>query len=336
MIYFDFYGFVVELKSSSDELIDIIRKNFSYFESNNKKSSFKITAIIEEDLSSLIPKKLTALKQSINSMTFEQNGLRYNDYYGKAVTIINYKNNYAYAYAKDINQLHEIVYLLIMSRQGKACDKRSLHKIHAMAVSSGKKNLILMLPMKGGKSTMFTKFLSETDHNLISDDSPCINSNGDLLNFPIRFGIENKPMYKNLLEKIESKHVFKLYREQFGEKILVDFKAFENRIKKPSDKNILIQGFRTSSSGCRTQSVSKIKMFKFLFINMTIGVGLPMIIEYFIENTVSDHFGNFLIFTKRLKATLMLLIKSECYFVYLGNDVDLNFTKLNQLLISGK
>ena len=284
MIYFDFYGFTVELSSPSKELLDLLKLNFSYFHVQTvKKPKLKIEAKLESG-EKYLPVNLKASKQSINSITYDCGSLRYNNYYGEALSLLNYDNGTAQIFSTCINRLHEITYLLIMSRQGKWCDKNGIHKIHSMAVANNQKNLLVMLPMKGGKSTLFTKFLTDSDFQLISDDSPCVNTNGEILNFPIRFGIENKPMYKALLESIDQKSIFKLQRNLYGEKTLVDMMYFNERIAKPKKKTVLVQGFRRSGNGFELEKISKLKMLKYLLINMTVGVGLPMVIEYFIEN----------------------------------------------------
>jgi hypothetical protein len=332
MIFFDFYGFVVKLVSKNGELIKLMEKNFSLFLCAQKKEKLLIEGIVQKELDGIIPTGMIASKQSINSVTFDNDNIRYNNYYGRAISILNYKTNQSSVYAKEVNDLHEIIYLLIMSRQGKWCDKSGIHKIHAMSVSDIEKNLILMLPMKGGKSTLFAKFLEKTEYSLVSDDSPVIDSKGNLLNFPIRFGLEDRPHYKGLLENIDQQYLFHLEREQYGKKILVDFKAFQQRVTEPCKKNILIQGFRINSQSCQIQKISRLEMFRYLFVNMVVGVGLPMIIEYFIENTLKDHVGNLLIFFKRLKASVSLLLKSECYVSYMGYDIDNNFKTIKSLL----
>jgi hypothetical protein len=329
---YNFFGFKIALKSDEKELIDIIDKNFSLFKSdNNSAPSLTIKTFIVDDLCNKIPSGLTAIKQSINSISYQVKNKRYNDYYGEAITELDYEKNTAHIWATDINRLHEITYLLIMSRQGKWCDKNGVHKIHAMGIKGKSKNLLLMLPMKGGKSTMFAQFLSQTDFDLISDDSPVVNRDGTIANFNIRFGLEKKAMYNPLLAKINQEHIFSLQREQFGEKTLVDFKAFEHRISSPHKKSILIQGVRTNDKNIEIKKINQLKMFKHVFVNMTIGVGLPMIIEYFIENSLKDHMGNIVIFCKRLFASLNLIRESECYFAYMGNDIQKNFKALEEL-----
>ncbi len=332
MIYFDFYGFTVKLSSSSEDLLRLIKLNFSYFHVKElKEVHLEIEAFLKNG-AEFLPKELVAKKQSVNSITYDLGDLRYNDYYGEALSILDYRNSSAKIFSSNINRLHEITYLLMMSRQGKWCDKKGIHKIHSMAVANEKKNLLVMLPMKGGKSTLFTKFLAESKFQLISDDSPCVNSKGEILNFPIRFGIEKKPMYEELLSSINKESIFTLQRNLYGEKILVDMMFFHNRIAKPKKETVLVQGFRQNGGGFKVKKVAKVQMLKYLLINMTVGVGLPMVIEYFIENNIRDHLGNINIFLKRLYSTTNLLFKSDCYFAYMGNDIDKNFNEIKKLM----
>ena len=77
---------------------------------------------------------------------------------------------------------------------------------------------------------------------------------------------------------------------------------------------------RTTFEKTQIYKVNKFKGFKFLVENMIVGVGLPMVIEYFLANKIWDHFVNVLILFKRVFSSINLLRKSEIYEVYLSNN----------------
>lgn len=331
-IKLNFYGFNIDITSESEEIIDLMNKNFSYFVSEmDNQNNLSIEVKIVENPLNYLPKDLVSTKQTINSISYDVGNIRYNDYYGEVLSVFNYKNETAVIYGNDINRLHEITYLIILSRQGKWSDTNGLHKIHAMAVNKNDKNLIVMMPMKGGKSTLFTKFLKDK-YNIISDDTPMINSKGEILNFPIRFGLEQKEYYKELLECIPEKFKFKLNREEFGTKVLVDTKFFRDLLSKPAEKSILVNGIRHSGEKCLIKKVSKLIMLKNLITHMIVGIGLPMVIEYFLETRVTDHFKNLRILYKRILASIKLMKKSECYTVYMTYNIDENYSEIKKLI----
>lgn len=331
---YNFYGFLINVRSNSTELLNLLDIDFRFFKKNEiKKMKMNIVAEIRSDLTNLIPKELIANAQSINSMTFDVGQIRYNDYYGEAVTIFDYKSETCQIFAKDINRLHEITYLLMLSRQGKWCDRHGLHKIHAMAISKNNKNLVMMLPMKGGKTTMFTRFLSNNEVGLISDDSPVIDIYGNLKSFPIRFGLENREMYKEIFDSIDDSKKSILRRKQFGPKVLIDLTAYGERIGKMGDKTILLQGKRHNSRKTIIKKIGFFEMYKYLITNLVIGIGLPMIIEYFLESSFKDKLINLKILMSRSIAALNLALKSDKYIIYLGSEIDQNAKEVEKLLL---
>lgn len=331
---FDFHGFKVFVDTDNEFLKEKLLLDFNYFIKDfDSNENLYIHVKLNDEYKDLIPQGVVAKKQTINSITYDVNNLRFNDYYGDALSIFNYLTQKCEVYSHCEKRLHEIVYLIILSRQGKWLDKNGFHKIHAMGVSKNNKNLILMLPMKGGKTTTFTKFLEDESFDLISDDTPIVDSRGDIKSFPIRIGIEDNKKSQKLLEKVPDSFKSEFFRKQYGAKKLIDITYFEQRLTNPtSNKTILVQGFRCNSNECEIKKIGKLKMFKYLVINMIVGIGLPMIIEYFLESSLKDKFINLGILVKRTYAATRLLIKSQCYEVYLGTDVEKNVKELKLLL----
>ena len=332
-IYFNFYNFKVSITSEKYDVLDLLVKDFKYFQVKEvKDSNLKITINEKENYQSLIPKNIISTKQSFNSITYDYYKRRYNDYYGDALSIYDYELDTCDIYSKDVSLLHEITYLVVLSKQGKWSDLNRLHKIHAMGITNGIQNLILMMPMKGGKTTSFIKFIQETNFGLISDDTPVVDKHGNIKIFPIRIGVEPKEYYNDFLKSIDKQYIYSLKRREYGEKKLIDLSFFKDRFIQTGSKTILIQGLRSSSAAVKLNKCSKLKMLKHLLVNMIIGFGLPMVIEYFIENTLKDHFRNLKIFCFRLIASLRLLSKSECFEIEISNDVDANFKVLKNLI----
>ena len=85
-------------------------------------------------------------------MTYDQGNIRFNDYYGKALTIYNYEHELGEIYSNDLHKLHEICYLSILSRVGKKLDMRGYHKVHAFGIVKNGKALMGVMPGKGGKN----------------------------------------------------------------------------------------------------------------------------------------------------------------------------------------
>lgn len=331
-IRFDFYGFVVSVSSDTEGVIELLRKDFSYFETENANPNFLIVAEKHLTPSLKIPGGLDSKKQNQRAITYENANVRYNDFYGKAVSILDYDSSTMEVFYKSEEYLHEILYLAILSRETKHHDLHGLHKIHAFGVAKNNTALIGMMSMKGGKTTLFSYFLDQEGFDIISDDTPLINKNGEILSFPIRIGFEKGSYSSERLQSYDEK-AYILNREEYGPKKLVDIKEFSNPIARNPKRVILFQGIRWhGKEDPKIVKIAKLKMFKYLLKNMIVGVGLPMVLEYYLESGLGGIFKDVKIILRRTIAALMLLKRSSCYEVYMGANPAKNYQALKHLL----
>lgn len=322
--YFDFYGQTVIVRSDWDELSLLLRKDFSFFKCSkiqNESKSLAVTVLNRSPKEIVIPKTHSVM-QSLNSITYQVNEKRFNDYYGKLTSVFDYKNERAELYSLDLDKAHEVAYLLILSRVGKKLDLIGLHKLHAFAISYKKMAFVCMMPMKGGKSTLLMELLKNKEVKLISDDIPMINSKGELLPFPIKIGLE---MDREIALEINNhdENIYFLKRENHGMKKLICLEGLKDKVEK-IDQNfknvILCEAFRFSSAESEIHEAPWRKIFKGLFKHGVIGIGLPIIIEYFWEFGILDFLLKTKIFIKRMYAFLVLSFKAKKINLYLGTN----------------
>ena len=327
-LHLNIYGITVHIRSTSKEVITLLSKDFSFFKENNETEQVHYTfCVFKEKVpwEKLYNKKVS--KHSVNSLSTQDGTLRYNDYYGKALTIYNYTNDTCDLYANDINILHELSYLIILSRTGKKLDTKGMHKIHAFAVSRNDTTIIGMMPSKGGKSTLFLELLKFKDIEILSDDTPLVSKNGTVHPFPLRVGIEEgHPLPDGDQEK-----TYSIQRTQYGKKILLPMNFFSNEISSACGKVILLDCKRHYSKDTELFKIPRYQMITPLIKNMVIGVGLPIIIEYFLELTFKDFIRLTGISLKRLRAMIRLLFRSQCYRLYLGSSYEANAKKVCEL-----
>jgi hypothetical protein len=326
------YDYTVLINSDEVSVIDNLKQDFSNFISKDSQKTMLVIDINKtSELATIIPRDLKASKQSQNSITYDVGPLRYNDFYGKGISLFNYKEERAQIYYTQINQLHEMIYLLILSRSGKYMDRNGLHKIHACAVNKNDMNLVLMMPSKGGKTTTFIELLKDNDMNIISDDTPVVNIRGELKSFSLRLGVENKNILRASFPYIAEKDIYNFERVHYSCKYLLATTKLRNKIN-VSQNTILIAGFRSTNTEPKIYSVSKISMYKELITHMVIGIGLPMIIEYFLENSIRDSIRNVKILVSRNLSAFRLLMKSECYFLETSSNIKSNTELIKKLL----
>lgn len=320
-----FYGVNVLIESSLDSLLSLLKKDFSYFvvESLPTSTLGLALTIKKENYQGKIPQNLVAISQSQTCLTYEENHLRYNDYYGEALAIFNYAQESCEIFGEDESRLHEIVYLIILSRVGLMHDKCGIHRLHAFGVTYHDVNLIGMMPMKGGKSTLFMNLLKNPAVEVLSDDSPLIDQQGKILPFPIRLGLQEKP---------EDYASYTMKRKIYGEKFLIDIADIQNKVGSEKPYTVLFQGRRSTYEQCQIIHCSKIKMLIHLFKNLIVGLGLPMVIEYFLMTGLEDKIEKVKITWLRVLSSLHLLMKSDCYEFYLTSNPDKNTQAILEFL----
>jgi hypothetical protein len=325
---FDFFGNQVQISSNNEDIVELIERNFSLFLGTPDKA--KTSLLIKLELTKEIPiqliPKLVSIQQTRNAVVYEDKTTRYCDYYSEGLVIFKKKENSAVIYTKELGFLHELTYLFIMSKVGKSLDNQGLHRIHACAFKKDETAFVCMMPMKGGKSTLFLKMLENKDVEIYSDDTPLVSSSGNIMAFPVRMGIKELPEYLN----DKNDFVFELQRKEFGPKNLIDMKAFSNKIAKESKKVVLIDCVRTTHELGKIKRISRLQIIFPLVKYMGIGLGLPIIIEFFLENGIRGWKNQLIILFKRLYAILRLALKAKCYRLYMGVDRQSNIKVINE------
>jgi len=320
---FDFYNITLKVIANTPDLIQRINKDFSYFKKDliKQQIQFNFQFFLGDIPWNKLPKTV-ASKQSFNSITYREGAICYNNYYGEALSIYNFSTDEAVIYSNSLDRLHEISYLLILSRTGKALDKKGIHKIHAFGISQNSINIIGMMPMKGGKTSLFLDLIDDSKINILSDDTPLVTRSGRILPFPIRVGMEQIP--KRTENNIDTQKIYTINRKQYGIKKLIPMYAFQNSIGDGKGTIVLFEGKRISYDECKIEKCSKLAMIGPLLKHMVVGMGLPLILEYFLENTFKDMIYNFSILLSRLLAMMSLLFRAKTYNAYLGPDKELN------------
>lgn len=333
-LFLDFYGYGVKLDCQSEKILSLLAKDFSYFTKNAGEANLWIKAEITQEIESRIPSGLVALKQNQRAITFEKGERRYNYFYGQAVSVMDYEKKEMRIYSKNEDYLHELLYLAILSRETKSHDLSGLHKIHAFGVAKGETALIGMMNMKGGKTTLFSYFIDQPGYEIISDDTPLVNESGEILPFPIRIGFELNSFTKDRLESYQDKSYY-FEREEYGPKRLIDIQEFTNPIATKKDRVILFQGVRVhGATDAETVQISKLKMFRYLMKNLIIGMGLPMVLEYYLESGWKGRLRNLQILARRFWSAFNLLRRSACYEVRMCSVPEKNYVVVKGLLDS--
>jgi hypothetical protein len=258
-------------------------------------------------------------------------GLRqYVDYFGEALIIWDEATTKVTIYTLSEKRAFELAFLAIHSLLGQALDQKGLCRIHALAVSVHNINAVVMLPSKGGKSTLLSHLLDNPEIKVISDDMPLCDRQGRIFSFPSKISLQDRPV-RGPLSSLEW-HEF--VRHHYPTKWTASLSQLKDRISDAPENNqtLLIAGYRLSSGQSILSEVPKWKMISPILEHMVIGVGLPQVIELFLKFNATDLVKMSYHFFQRTLSAFQLMKRSRCYYIYLGPDKAYNSQLILDLL----
>lgn len=327
-LYLNFNDHIILVSSNEESIIGKLREEFHYFVQTQADSVQTTIDIFHEsspELPSMVAKKI------LETCTVYSIGPRqYVDYRGKALTVQDRMEDTIRIYSLDDDRLYEIAFLAIHSILGQELDKKGMCRIHALGVSLGKINAIIMLPSKGGKSTLLSHLLENPDIKIISDDMPLIDLNGRAHPFPSKISVEEKPQ-DGPLSKLQWTE-FK--RTQYPAKWTAGLSQLKDKIETQNlhQKTLLVTGLRLSQGQSILTPVSKWKMLSPLMEHMIMGFGLPQVLEMFLKFNFTDIFKLIFHGFIRTICALQLLRRSRCFYFYMGPDRAYNAQLLLDLM----
>jgi hypothetical protein len=315
-LYLNFHHHIILVSSNEEATIRKLQSEFNYFVQEKVESVHTTVEIFREVPPELPP--MVAIKITQTCSIFKIGPRRYIDYQNQALTIWDKHEQSVRIYSLGSDRLFEISFLAIHSILSQELEKNGLSRVHALGVSMGKTNALIMLPTQGGKSTLLSHLLENPEVKILSDDMPLIDTKGRVHAFPSTISMETRPE-DGPLSKLDWTE-FK--RPQHPTKWMAGLSQLKDRIetKKPSGKTLLIAGFRLSKGQSILTPVPKWKMISPLFEHMILGIGLPQLLEMFFNFNLTDILKVIYHSLIRCFCAFQLLRKTKCFYFYMGPD----------------
>jgi len=325
-VYLDVYGLRLEVKSDDVPLISGIRRDFAYFETTPSITDILIEIYETSPAYKSFP-NLSASVYTVDYISYVDGNVLYTDYHGQGLRKYNKRENLYQIYSDNADLRYEISYLTVLTTIGKQMDSRRIHRVHALGVSRNGKAILILLPEKGGKTTLALQLLKVKNLKLLSEDSPLINKNGEILPFPLRIGIlpgGEKGIPVEYLRPVKFKRV--------GTKILVDIDYFIDKISSVSQPGIILLGERLLGCESKIVPAGKLKAFKGFLINSVIGLGLAQGLEYLLGRSITHSLANSKLACSRFFNSYRVLRHSKVYSYFIGHDSEVNTRTLMNFL----
>ncbi len=334
---FDFHGVGLRVSCNDPAVSTQVAEDFAYFRVEEKPQSecgiapdFTITGVLGIPAYDDVP-PLKASMYTPRNICYSQGHITYIDYFGRALARYDRGRGTLDVQSDDPQMLREVIFLSTLSRMGEALERHRMHRVHSLAIESGGEAALFALPSGGGKTSLAMEFLrSDLGYRILSEDSPLVNSSGEVLPFPLRFGIKGERP-----EGFADRHITLVDRMEFDPKYLISLDAFDGRIATgPARPRFLFIGHRTLGTACAIRRAGFMVGLRCLMREMVVGVGLYQGVEFLFRSSAREVVGKTGLFVSRLRRALSLLRRCEIYTVELGRDRHRNAADLVAFLTS--
>lgn len=325
--YLDIHGVKIRVSSHLSSVIDHLEHDFHYFLNDEPqdfdgKDVFRLRMVAAGS-----PPQywVPYFKTRRSSLYFSRPGERRVCFFGKAWVVYQFKNRFSEIYCSDSEVAYEACYLVLLSYIGESLDLQGLHRIHGLGFAVGEIGAILMAPSGGGKSRLGIELLERSTVKILSDDTPVLTSGAVMIPFPQRIALKEKPL-------VEDRFVRKFSRVLQGDKFVVGSEYFINQISDPVKVRWLILVRRKKSEHASIDRSHRLNALWPVFKWLVIGYETPQIWELFLRLSLSEVWGKFLIFFRRLKTAFQLLRETRVVLMTLSADVEKSYQALGQFV----
>lgn len=313
-VSFDFYGLKLEVRGDDEETVNNIRRDFSYFEVTSGPAQVTIEVFNKRPPFDSLP-HLSASFYSTRSIYYRGKESIYTDYFGRALSIFKPKTKSHQIFSQDADLRHEIGYLAVLFTVGQFLDSQHIHRVHALGLSLKGKAILILLPIGGGKSTLALQLLQSEEIKLLSEDSPLLSRDGEILPFPLRIGVTPGDELN-----IPGRYLREFKRMEFGTKMLIDIEYFADKISSVSQPWVILLGQRSLGSKSRIEPASKLSATKEFIRNAVVGLGLHQGIAYILQTSPWGILCKSGLALSRLRNSLKVIRRSNVYRYVIGQD----------------
>jgi hypothetical protein len=323
---FDFYGLTIEVNSTSVDLVKEVWRDFAYFSVPAGGGQVRVQVFLDSPPYAKLP-LISASLITPRNICFQNKQITYIDYFGQGLAVFDRKERHCTVYGIDLDLVREIVYLFILSTVGQYLDSRGLHRVHALGVSYHSRGILLLLPSRGGKSTMALELLRHPGFLLLGEDTPLVDRRGHILPFPLRLGVATEQD-----TEIPPQYLRTVRRMEFDPKTLIDIEYFHERLSKEVETGVILIGERNLGEISGIVPLSSRRAFNALVKYMIVGLGVYQGMEFLLERGLWELLGKGGVVASRLYNSLRLLTGAPAYRFILGQNTKKNCQTLIEFI----
>jgi len=308
------HGVGVRVRSDEPAALEAITRDFAYFSSAEPLPAATITVAIHAQAP---PPELSGPGPWWPGRGLrwrEEGGARLVRYDGGELVRWSQTGAAGDVYGQRPHRLHELAYLLILSRVGERLDGAGLHRVHALGFEHRGRGGLVLLPSGGGKTSLSLALRGTPGLRFLSEDTPLVDGQGNLLAFPLRWGLRSP----GATEGIPDRWLRPFHRERFGPKWLVDVGYFEGLLAQRAPARWLFVGGRDPRRPAGVRPIDPARAAGALALNLVVGWGVPQMAEYALSARAAPTLASAAL--KRAAAALRLLRTAQSHRLELGRS----------------
>lgn len=318
-LYLNFYGCIVKVSSGERACLDNARRDFFYFFCPQPpEKPLSVSIRLHREPAPPLPAQAKQVFQTNEGVCYQYEQIRYVDYSGKALAKYDFRSEEGVAFSLDDNLLHEISYIMILSRIGELLDRKGIHRLHSLAVSVDHSAIICLLPMGGGKTTLALELIKTNDCFLLSDEIAAIDGFLQVLPFPLRLGVRTT---ERIDPNMPGRHLRSITRIAYGPKVLIDVEYFMRKVaSEPARLGVVLFGERNNFKKPELKRLSKFAALCHVLKYITFGYQLPQTKAYFFKFSVGYFITLFTILLSRILSGVKIALSVKCYRFNLADN----------------
>jgi len=314
----DIHGLVIACETPSPELGAALVRPYRYFLSEGGRPLVTIRAQQSEPPYGSFP-GLVAQFSTPRNVVYQHGRLKIVDYFGRGAVVHDADRATYSIYSEDANLLQEAFYLLVLSLLGQHCDRVGRLRVHALALSSGDRAFLFMMPPGSGKSTLALGMLQHSGAGYISDDDPLFDRRSGILPFPRALGILDRAS----LVEIPDRFVYRVDRMEFGAKYFVDAEYWTNRIERRALQQIVLVTTRRVLNGePAVEPIARREVLRTLLRDAVLGIGLYQGLEFLVQRSSTELLAKVPLLLRRTLLAVRLAHRSRAFRLVANRDRD--------------
>lgn len=196
------------------------------------------------------------------------------DHHGRALSVYDFERERGEISALDVGDLVELGYLMVHSRVGAHLERLGLVRLHAVSFAVGDRAAVVLAPSGGGKSTLARALLRTTDARLLGDDLVLIDVEGKAHAFHSPIGLTSPEQAEGIGAPIPFE------RRLHTPKWIIPLEEVSERLEAgPYPVELVVLAQRVSQGPSRLVPIGRRVMWRALFRDMVVGLGLPQVLE---------------------------------------------------------